>query len=156
MSRYGDRMPDVPPDVAIKATIRPGSVYYFRHESFKHSEDPHYFIVINLDPINEEVILLVSSTTRKYNIKQRYKNFPQQTLVRVTSAQYSGFTYTSIINCNHVYSESLEGLISRLSDKRLLLKPEIDIGLVEQFRRGVLDSPTVIGRIKKQLGTKSA
>lgn len=149
-------MPDVPPDVAIKATIRPGSVYYFRHESFKHSEDPHYFIVINLDPINEQVILLVSSTSRKYNVKKRYLNFPPQTLVQVTPSQYSGFPYTSIIDCNNVYSESLEGLVYRLANKQMLLKPEIDISLVEQFRKGALDSPTVIGKIKEQLRAKSA
>jgi hypothetical protein len=149
-------MPDVPPEVAIKATIRPGSVYYFRHESFIYSEDPHYFIVINLDPLSEKVILLVCSTTRPYNVQQRRLNCPSKTLVEVTPAQYPDFTLTSIIDCNNVIdTETIDSLINRLANKELVMKTEMAIELVEQFREGVLASPLVTGRIKAQLRGKS-
>lgn len=145
-------MPDVPPEVAIKATIRPGSVYYFRHESFIYSEDPHYFIVINLDPLNEKVLLLVCSTTRPYKVQQRHLNCPEKTLVQVTPSQYPDFTLTSIIDCNNVIdTETINSLINRLANKELVMKTEMDIELVEQFREGVLVSPVVSRRIKAQL-----
>ena len=150
-------MPDVPPEVAIRATIRPGSVYYFRHESFVNSEFPHYFIVINLDPLSEEVILLVNSTSRPYKAKQRYFNCPSKTLVEVTPTQYPDFPLTSIIDCNNVINtETIDSLINRLANKELVMKTEMDIELVEQFRKGVLASPIVIGKIKAQLIGKTA
>jgi hypothetical protein len=148
-------MPDVPPEVAIKATIKPGSVYYFRHESFVNSEVPHYFIVINLDPLSEEAILLVSSTSRPFKVRQRYLNCPEKTLVEVTPAQYPGFSLTSIINCNNVIAETIDSLINRLANKELVMKMEMDIRLVEQFREGVLASPEITGKIKAQLRAKT-
>lgn len=144
-------MPDVPPDVAIRATIRPGSVYYFRHQDFRHSSDPHYFVVINIDPMNEEVILLVCASSSIFKVTSRSANLPPQTLIRVEPSEYPGFVYASVFDCNYVYRDSLETLIERLSNKQLELKPEIDMKLVERLRRGVLDSPLVAGRIKAQL-----
>jgi hypothetical protein len=150
-------MPDVPPEVAIKATIRPGSVYYFRHESFINSEFPHYFIVINLDPISEEVILLVSSTSRPYKVQQRRLNCPKKTLVEVTPAQYPDFPLTSIIDCNNVIdTETIDSLINRQANKELEMKTAMAIELVDQLREGVLASPVVTGKIKAQLRDKKS
>lgn len=146
-------MPDVPPNVTIRATIRPGSVYYFRHEAFLHSSDPHYFVVINIDPTIEQVVLLVCASTKKFKVAARSANLPPQTLIQVKPSQYPGFIYTSIFDCNYVYEDSLEELIQRLASKQLELKPEMNMQLVEQLRQGVLDSPLIAGRIKAQLRT---
>lgn len=146
-------MLDVPPDVAIRGTIRPGSVYYFRHEDFLHSTDRHFFAVINIDPTIEQIILLVCASTRKFKVVARSTDLPPQTLVRVEPSQYSGFIYSSIFDCNSVYTDSLENLIQRLKNKQLELKPEIDMQIVEQLRQGVLDSPKITGRVKAQLRT---
>ena len=146
-------MPDVPPNVTIRATIRPGSVYYFRHEAFLHSSDPHYFVVINIDPTIEQVILLVCASTKIFKVVARSANLPPQTLIKVNPSQYPGFTYPSIFDCNHVYTDSLENLIQRLENRQLVLKPEMNMQLVEQLRQGVLDSPLIAGRVKAQLRT---
>ena len=45
--------------VLIKGTIKPGSVYYFPSEKLT-SNDSHYFVVINLNPFIEQVIILIS------------------------------------------------------------------------------------------------
>lgn len=146
-------MPDVPPDVVIRGTIQPGSVYYFRHDEFLHSTDAHYFIVINIDPTIEQVILLVCASTSKFKVLKRSANFSPQTLIQVEPSQYSGFPFTSIIDCNYVYPDSIENLILRLKNKQLILKPEMDMQLVEQLRQGVLASPQTVGRVKAQLRT---
>lgn len=148
-------MPEIPPEDVIKATIQPGSVYYFRHESFQHSDLKHYFIVINLDPINEQVILLVSSTTRPYCVNQRRRNYPPETIVEVTPGQYPDFNLVSIIDCNSVYKISIQKLIAKYSLNELDMKTKMAIPLVEQFRKGVLASPTVSKRIKAQLTINS-
>lgn len=145
-------MVKVPPEVAIKGTIRPGSVYYFPHESFS-SPEPHYFVVINVDPTIDEVILLICASSKIASVRRQWWNCPEETLVVISAQQYSGFKSTSILNCNYVIEQSIDQLVERLSNRRLKLKPEMDTELVEQLRQAVMTSPTVSGRIKRLLGT---
>ncbi len=144
-------MVKIPPEVAIRGTIRPGSVYYFPHESFS-SPEPHYFVVINIDPTIDEVILLICASSKIANVKSQWRNCPDETFVVISPHQYSGFKSISILNCNHVIEQPIDQLVERLSNERLKLKPEMSIELVEQLRQGVIFSPTVSGRIKGLLG----
>ncbi len=147
-------MVKIPPEVAIRAAIRPGSVYYFPHESFS-SPEPHYFVVINIDPISDEVILLICASSKVATVRSLWQNCPGETFVEISPYQYSGFKLMSVLNCNHVIEQTIDQLIQRLSSGQLKLKPEMHIELVEQLRRGVLTSPLVSGRIKTQLGAIS-
>ncbi len=144
-------MVKVPPEVAIRGTIRPGSVYYFPHESFS-SPQSHYFVVINIDPIIDRVILLICASSKIDSVKSQWRSCPDETFVVISPHQYSGFTLRSILNCNHVIEQSIDQLVERLSNERLKLKPEMSIKLVEQLRQGVIISPTVSGRNKGLLG----
>jgi len=141
----------IPPEVAIRGTIRPGSVYYFPHESFS-SPKPHYFVVINIDPTIDEVILLICASSKIASVRSQWRNCPDETFVVISPRQYSGFKATSILNCNHVIEQSIDQLVERLSNERLKLKPEMSIELVEQLRQGMISSPTVSSRIKALLG----
>jgi len=142
----------VPPKVAIKGTIRPGSVYYFPHESFSSSE-PHYFVVINIDPTVDEVILLICASTKIASVKRQYWTCPAETFVVISPQQYSGFKSISVLNCNHVIKQSIDQLVERLSNGRLKLKPEMDTELVERLRQEVIASPIVTPETKELLGT---
>ena len=121
---------DIPPDVAIRASIRPGSVYYFRHEELT-SPKPHYFVVINIDPTSEEVILLVCASSKIGDVRLRNRNNPQATLVEIGPAQYPGFSSESIFDCNNsVFPQSIQVLVQRLANKRLVMKSEMGTELV--------------------------
>lgn len=141
---------EIPPDVLLKSTIRPGSVYFFPHESFE-APIPHYFIVINNHPFIDPLILLVCPSTRFFMVETRSANRPPETLVRVSPEQYSDFPYPSIIDCNYVYQESIDSLIKRLSDGKLQLKTEMDTAIVDKLRQGALLSPMTTGNVKKLL-----
>lgn len=45
-------------DTTLRLTLREGCVYYFveRHLT---SPEPHYFIVVNSDPLTQQVLLLI-------------------------------------------------------------------------------------------------
>jgi hypothetical protein len=144
---------DIPPKVAIRASIRPGSVYYFPHESLS-SPDSHFFIVINIDPIVEDVIILVCSSSKINKVKKRNRNNPPETIIEISKQQYADFTCDSVINCNNVFPERIDKLIERLSNKKLKLKAEMDISLVDKLRMGVLASRQIPLIIKQQLGMK--
>lgn len=147
-------MVEIPPEATIKATIQPGSVYYFPYEHFD-SPEPHYFVVINIDPTSEHIILLVCASSKISKVKRqvRASNCPGETFVEVSPSQYPKFKYKSIFNCNHVIEQSIDQIIERLSNERLKLMPEMSIRLVEQLRQSVLASPTVASGIKEKLST---
>lgn len=145
----------IPPEVAIKATIKSGSVYYFPEESFQ-SEEPHYFIVINLDPQTDRVVILVCASSQINKSKLRRSACPTDTMIEIGPVQYSDFTKNSIVDCNDVLEKNIESLIEKLRDGKLVIKSEMDIKLVNLLRQGVLCSPVVETRIKKLLQSQSA
>jgi hypothetical protein len=132
----------VPPEVAVRATIRPGSVYYFPYEHFS-SPEPHYFVVVNIDPTSEELILLVYSTSQISKVKRRYRDCPDETLVEISPHQYPNFKKVSVLDCNYVIKQTIDQIIERLSNEQLKLMPEMPIELVEQLRQGILASPHI-------------
>lgn len=140
----------VPPEVVIKATIRPGSVYYFPEDSFNTIE-PHYFIVINREPLTDTLVILVCASSKIDKVKSRRATCPANTLIEITPAQYCGFTVDSIIDCNYVLEKSIDQLVDKLKSRKLMLKIEMDINIVNKLRDGVLSSPTVEKYIKDLL-----
>ena len=143
-------MIDIPPEVVIKSSIKPGSVYYFPNEEFS-SDEPHFFVVLNIAPASESVILLVCASSRIDKVKLRRRKLPKDTLILIKPSQYPIFKVDSIFDCNYVIEQTIDKLVQRLSNGELLLKTEMEIGLVEILRRGVQLSPLVSDRIKEQL-----
>ena len=136
---------EIPNDVRIKATISPGSVYYFTDKSFT-SDEPHYFVVLNCSPL-----LLVCASSQIDKVKRRRYLCPNSTLVEITPDQYPGFSRHSIIDCNFVAEHTAETLIALLDKGELKIKPEMPLGLVNAMISAVLDSPVVAQKVKKWL-----
>jgi len=141
---------DIPPEIAIRSTIVPGSVFYFKSEALT-SPFPHYHVVLNLDPFHDEVIILVCASSKKDKVKAICKDFPADTLVEINKTQYEAFTKDSIFNCNEVFERKIEDLVKRFSTGELLMKPKMDIELVNKLRVAVLSSNQVTPEIQQKL-----
>jgi len=141
---------DVPPEVAIKSTIRLGSVYYYPENSLRSSK-PHYFIVINIDPQEDKVIFLVCASSQIDKAKNRRRTCPIETLVEISPDQYPGFKVDSIIDCNYVFETNIGQLVDKLLRKELRIKIEMDGAVVRLLREGVLSSPLIERRVKTLL-----
>jgi hypothetical protein len=59
----------------IRLTLRTGSVYYFVDRGL-NSPEPHYFIVINSDPMAQEVLVLNVITSQVDKVRQRRSSLP--------------------------------------------------------------------------------
>lgn len=143
-------MIDIPPEAQIKSTIKPGSVFYFIEEALKFSEEPHYFIVINHNPITDRVILLVCASSQIQKVKRMRRSITD-TIVEVAKREYPDFTKDSIIDCNGVFERSISTLVQKLKEGDLKAKREIDISIVEKLRKATIASPLVENNIKKLL-----
>jgi hypothetical protein len=143
---------DIPPEVQIESTIRPGSVFYFIENTFTTSEEPHYFIVINHNPTTDRVVLLVCTSSQIQAVKRRRRNLPDTT-VEIKKEKYPDFKKDSIVDCNDVFVKSMDTLILKLKQNELKLKMEIDITLVKKLRTAVKQSPIVEREIKKLISS---
>ena len=52
----------------LRLTLRPGAVYYFQHRALT-SVEPHYFIVVNSDPLRDQVLLLAVATSKVESVR---------------------------------------------------------------------------------------
>ena len=140
----------IPPEVQIRAAIKPGSVYYFPEASFT-SPEPHYFIVLNHSPLVDTFLVLVCASSQIEKVKRRRLNCPTTTLVEMTPTDYASFTKPTIIDCNEVHEHTIDDLVSMRSKYDLRTKPEMDAGIVTTLRQAVCASPLVTGKIKAML-----
>lgn len=142
-------MIDIPPDIQIKSTIKPGSVYYFVEETFS-SEEPHYFITINHNPICDEVLLLVCASSQIQKVRRRRRTL-LGTVVEIKKEQYNCFTKDSIVDCNNIFPRKVSHLVEKLKQGKMKFKAEMDIALVNELRKAAIQSPLVEERTKKLL-----
>lgn len=85
-------------DFKLSLSLREGTVYYFAHHTLSSAE-PHYFIVVNSDPIKQKVLLLSVVTSQVEKVKLRRKAC-LETVVEMTQADFNVLTKPSIVDCN--------------------------------------------------------
>lgn len=141
-------MPEFSPEARIKASIQPGSVYYFPDEELS-SNEPHYFIVLNHSPSDDMVLLLVCSSSQIEKVKRRRSGLPG-TCIEIAMSDYKDFTVDSIVDCNNVFKRSIGHLVYKLNSGELTIKNEMNLAIVQQLRSAVLRS-TLVSREDKQM-----
>lgn len=105
----------------IRSTIQPGSVYYFPDSCLSPSEAPHFFIVINLNPLTDNVLLLLCSHSNVEQIK-RMRSLHPGTTVEIGPKNYRDFPRPSIIDCNTVFLKTIKELTAKHDNGKLELR----------------------------------
>jgi hypothetical protein len=77
--------PDLP--FELKLTLRSGTVYYFEHRGV-YSTEPHFFAVINADPLSSNVLV----QKLKNNNLRHHRDLPKDILEKIWKGVHS---YTS-------------------------------------------------------------
>jgi len=145
-------MISINPEIQIRATIKPGSVFLFANEDYYNST-PHYHIALNKEPLSDNVILLVCAVTFDSDVLCNIDQspFPDETYVSVTPNQCNLFNNISMIDCNRVKEKSIDKLIEKLSNNELKMIDKIEVELLEKLREATILSPAVEERLKKML-----
>ena len=143
-------MSDLSAENIILNSIRPGTVFYYKEDRLS-SPEPHYFIVINYKPDEDQLILLLCASSQIEHVHILRNNAPDETLVEIKPGDYSDFTKYTIIDCNEIFPTEIATIIQKYSQKTLTIKDDMDGGIVELLRDGVLRSKTITGKIKKLL-----
>lgn len=132
----------------LKKTIKPGSVYSFAVPSFS-SSTPHFFIVLNPNPLSDPFIATVISSSQIDKVRRRRSHLPPGTLLTIKSSEYADFTEdNSIVDGNHVYRWTIGELTAKATNKELTIKADMDMALIKKIRVAVKLSPLVEEEVK--------
>ena len=134
----------------ICSTIQPGSVYYFSDPRFS-LDDPHYFIVINIDPLTDNVLLLLCAHSKVEQIKRIRSHLHPGTTIEIGHQTYNDFKQPSIIDCNNVFQKTIKELKEKFKNGELRIKKIMPIEIIEELREAVIESVMVERFIKDML-----
>ena len=133
----------------IRLTLRPGSVYYFVDRSLTSSE-PHYFIVVNARPLEQQILILAVVTSQVEKIRARRIGFPSTT-VEISPSEYDELNKPSIVDCNVVFRRSLRELIEKTTRGEIAVKKDLPSGVLTAIKKAIVASPLVEEETKKLL-----
>jgi hypothetical protein len=124
--------------------IRQGAVFYMADRRLSSSE-PHYFIVLNLNPLKDQVLLLAVATSQVEKVKARCqrKRLPAETVVEICPLDYQDFTKDSCVNCNQVFTKSLAELVDQWRRKEVRGQADVSEPKLKELIAGITASPMV-------------
>ena len=150
------RYMDMPPEVLVATCIEQGTVYHYEAEFTNHDGSMYrgnrFFIVLNVDPKTDEVIVLTTITkqvTRVETYIARVGEAPE-TAVRLLPADFSELREESIVNCNSVHSSTREKIVEKLKGEgAVVFFEKIPKTILEHIIAGVMKSNQVPPEFKK-------
>ena len=123
-------------DSTLRLTLREGCIYYFADRSLT-SPEPHYFIVVNSDPLTQKVLLLSVVTSQVDSVKLRRKDCPE-TLVELTPAQCGVLKKASVVDCNDLKQVSLADFNFRYVRKEIrCFDQDLSVPLRKAIRKAI-------------------
>ena len=134
-------------DLRLRLSLREGSVYYFPHHSLS-SPEPHYFIVVNSDPLAQKVLLLAVVTSQIDKVRLRRKAC-LETLVELTSKEFDVLTKPSIVDCNDLKEVPVAEFNARFMAKRIqYFAKDLPVPFRRALRKAIHASIVVSGEQK--------
>jgi hypothetical protein len=139
------------PDVwlKLKLCLRPGSVFYFQHRDLSSGE-PHYFVVMNREPLRTGLLLMTVATSKVESARHRRRLIPG-TVIEISPAEYGEFSVLSAFDCNELFERSIQELAELMSRGQVRYHADLPSALFEKLKTAVLLSPIVEDELKESL-----
>ena len=134
-------------DLKLRLTLREGSIYYFE-ERHLTSPEPYYFIVVNSDPLAQQVLLLSVVTSKVDDVKLRRKACPE-TLVELAPDIFDVLKKPSIVDCNDLKPVQLAEFNARFVRKEIrCFDKDLPAALRKALRRAIHASNILPAEVK--------
>jgi hypothetical protein len=133
----------------LRLTLRGGSVFYSSDRALT-SADPHYFIVVNSKPLDQQLLILTIVTSQVEKVRRRRRNLPGTT-VEIGPADYNELSVLSIVDCNVIFRRSLRELVEKIERREVISKNDVPARVLASIRTALLASPLIETEIKDLL-----
>ena len=137
-------------EAMLRLTLRAGSGYYLQHRVLSSAE-PHYFVVLNQQPHDDNFLVFAVASSRVEGVRRRSQNMPAETLVDISPAEYPEFKVPSIVDCNHWFLVTRQELLQKLQANLASEKRPLPDALLARLRKGMLASELIEDEIKDRL-----
>ena len=126
-------MPDQPLPLELRLGLRAGSVFYFQTRELT-SEQPHFFVVVNRDPIGTKRVLLTIVTSKVEAVRRRNRERPE-TFIEISPGDYDELTMNSAIDCNVVIEKPLAELAEMVRSRQVRYHRDLPAEIFTMLKR---------------------
>lgn len=134
-------------DLKLRLSLREGTVYYFAHHTLS-SPEPHYFIVVNSEPLAQKVLLLSVVTSKVEAVKLRRKAC-LETVVELTPVDFDVLTKPSIVDCNDLKEIQLARFSADFGANKIkYFDKDLPLPLRKALRKAIRASVVVSEEVK--------
>lgn len=130
----------------LRLGLRAGSVYYFQSRELTSGE-PHFFVVVNREPITTKLLLLAIVTSKVDKVRLRNRERPQ-TVVEISPREYDEFKVHSAVDCNVVLEKPLGELAGLVRRKQVRYHKDLPPAIFAKIKMAILASPLVADEMK--------
>jgi hypothetical protein len=142
-------VPDKSLPLELRLGLRAGSVYYFQSRELT-SEQPHFFVVVNRDPIGTKRILLTIVTSNVDAARRRNRERPN-TFVEIFPSDYNELKVHSAVDCNVLIEKPLPELVGMIERKEVRYHQDLPTPILARLKAAILASPVVPEELKQML-----
>ena len=142
-------MPDESLPLELRLALRPGSVYYFQSRELT-SGQPHFFVVVNRDPISTKRVLLTIVTSKVEAVRRRNRD-RAETFIEISPTDYKELKVDSAIDCNVVIEKPLLELVGMVQRNEVRYHRDLPVQIFAKLKAAVLASSVVAPEIKELL-----
>ena len=124
-------------------------MYYFQSRELT-SELPHFFIVVNRDPIGEQLLLLTIVTSNVADVRTRNHD-RLHTVVEISPQKYNELTMLSAVDCNVELEKPLAELVGMVERQEIRYHRDLPLKLFAKIKTAILASRLVPDELKELL-----
>ena len=134
-------MPEEKLPLELKLGLRAGSVFYFQAREML-SAQPHFFVVVNSNPLRDELLLLTVFTSQIDKVRQRNRERPE-TVVEFGPADFAPLDQPTAVDANVIVRRSLSEMVDLVRRKEIGYHPDLSLDLLSRIRTALLSSPVI-------------
>ncbi|MCB1212133.1 MAG: hypothetical protein KDK97_22610 [Verrucomicrobiales bacterium] len=134
-------MPEEKLPLELRLGLRTGSVFYFRAREL-FSEKPHFFVVVNANPLTDELLLMTVFTSQIDKVQQRNRE-RAETVVTFGPGDYAPLDRPTAVDGNVILRRSLGEMAELVRRKEMVYHPDLPPALLERIRAAILSSPVI-------------
>ena len=135
-----------PLPMELRLGLRAGSVFYFQARELSSGE-PHFFVVVNREPITTKLLLLTIVTSKVDKVRLRNRE-RLNTVVEISPREFSEFKVLSAVDCNVVLEKPLAELAGLVKRKEVRYHKDLPPELFSKIKSAIQASPLVADEIK--------
>jgi len=142
-------VPDEPLPLELRLGLRAGSVFYFQSRELT-SQQPHFFVVVNRNPIGTKRILLTIVTSKVEVMRRRNRDRPK-TFIEIAPADYDELKVHSAIDGNVIIEKPFSELSEMVRRGQVRYHRDLPRDIFVKLKAAIGESRVVAPEIKELL-----